>query len=43
MFKSAQEVKEYCQENEIKMIDFKVSDMTGRWHHLSQQLDLMKM
>lgn len=35
MFKSAQEVKEYCQENEIKIIDFKISDLTGRWHHLS--------
>lgn len=35
MFNNAQEVKEYCQENEIKIIDFKVSDLTGRWHHLS--------
>lgn len=35
MFKNVQEVKEYCQQNDIKMIDFKITDLIGRWHHLS--------
>ncbi len=35
MFKNVQEVKEYCQKNDIKIIDFKVTDLVGRWHHLS--------
>ncbi|MGB7605095.1 MAG: type I glutamate--ammonia ligase [Lutisporaceae bacterium] len=35
MFKNVQEVKEYCQKNDIKIIDFKVTDLIGRWHHLS--------
>lgn len=35
MFNSVQDVKDYCQENDIKIIDFKISDLAGRWHHLS--------
>jgi glutamine synthetase len=35
MFKSVQEVRHYCQENVIQIIDFKVADLSGRWHHLS--------
>lgn len=35
MFKSVEEVRAYCQENDVKIIDFKVADLSGRWHHLS--------
>ena len=35
MFKNVQEVLAFCEEKEIKMIDFKMIDIDGRWHHLS--------
>ncbi|WP_202711015.1 type I glutamate--ammonia ligase [Sporosalibacterium faouarense] len=35
MFKSINEVKSFCEKEEIKIIDFKIIDMSGRWHHLS--------
>lgn len=35
MFKTLAEVKEFCAENDIKIVDFKVTDLPGRWHHLS--------
>lgn len=35
MFKDYLEVKKYISENDIKIIDFKIIDMSGRWHHLS--------
>ena len=35
MFKNTEEVKKYCQDSGIKIIDFKLTDLTGRWHHLS--------
>ncbi|GAU78630.1 type I glutamate--ammonia ligase [Fusibacter sp. 3D3] len=35
MFKNYSEVKHYIEENEIKILDFKITDMFGRWHHLS--------
>ena len=34
MFKSYEEVMSYCTENGIKMIDFKMIDLNGRWRHL---------
>jgi len=35
MFKTYLEVKDYISENNIKIIDFKIVDMSGRWHHLT--------
>ena len=35
MFSSCEELKDYCQQNGIKMIDFKMIDLLGRWHHLT--------
>ncbi len=33
--KTVKEVQAYCQENNIKMIDFKMIDIEGKWRHLS--------
>ncbi len=35
MFKSVDEVRRYCEVNSVKIIDFKIADLNGRWHHLS--------
>ncbi|MGF7059196.1 type I glutamate--ammonia ligase [Brassicibacter mesophilus] len=35
MFSNIDEVKSFCQNENIKIIDFKVGDLSGRWHHLS--------
>ncbi len=35
MFKNIQDLKDYCVSNDIKVIDFKVIDLAGRWHHLT--------
>ncbi len=35
MFKDLSDFKAYCIDNEVKLIDFKVIDLAGRWHHLT--------
>ncbi|KRQ87355.1 Glutamine synthetase [Caloramator mitchellensis] len=35
MFKTYDDLKEFIQENEIKMIDFKIVTISGKWNHLS--------
>ncbi|KUO70552.1 MAG: glutamine synthetase [Clostridia bacterium BRH_c25] len=35
MFENLTEAKEYCDSRGIKIVDFKITDLTGRWHHLS--------
>lgn len=35
MFKSFSGLQYYCKANAIKLIDFKIIDMAGRWHHLT--------
>lgn len=35
MFKTIKEMINYCKENKVEIIDFKVVDMKGRWHRLS--------
>lgn len=35
MFKSYNEVIEFCEKKKILMIDFKMIDLAGRWRHLS--------
>ncbi|MBR2521619.1 MAG: type I glutamate--ammonia ligase [bacterium] len=39
MFKTFEEAKKYCADNEIKQIDFKMVDLDGRWRHLSIPVD----
>lgn len=35
MFQSVDQVKAYCAKEGIRILDFKVTDLTGRWHHLA--------
>lgn len=35
MFENYNELEKYCEDLGIKMLDFKVIDLAGRWHHLS--------
>lgn len=35
MFKSLEEAQAYCKEAGIKMVDFKMIDLMGRWRHLT--------
>ncbi len=35
MFKNFEELMDFCFSKEIKMIDFKMIDLNGRWRHLS--------
>lgn len=35
MFNNLEEVRRFCDEKEIKMIDFKITDLLGRWRHLT--------
>jgi len=35
MFNSFKEAKAYCAQNNIKMIDFKMVDLDGRWRHIT--------
>ena len=39
MFNTYNELKDFCSTNAIALIDFKVIDMTGRWHHLTIPVD----
>lgn len=38
MFKTVEEVHSYCDKHQIKMIDFKMIDLDGRWRHLTMPL-----
>ncbi|NLM21091.1 MAG: type I glutamate--ammonia ligase [Peptococcaceae bacterium] len=35
MFSTLEQLKQFCQEKQIKMIDFKMIDLFGRWRHLT--------
>jgi len=35
MFQNLQQTKDFCRENDIKMIDFMMIDLDGRWRHLT--------
>lgn len=39
MFSSVEQVKQYCIDNQVKMIDFKMIDITGRWRHLTTPVE----
>ena len=33
-----QEIKKLCEEKQIRMIDFKMTDIDGRWRHITIQV-----
>ena len=35
MFNNHLEVLDYCKQNGIEFVDFKLLDLAGRWHHLT--------
>jgi glutamine synthetase len=35
LFNNISQAKEFCEKEGIKIIDFKLIDLAGRWHHLS--------
>ena len=35
MFNNLEQAKQFCEENDIKIIDFMMVDLDGRWRHLS--------
>ena len=35
MFKSVKEVQEFIKKNDVRYVDFKMSDLKGHWRHLS--------
>ena len=35
MFQSLQQAQEFCREKDIKMVDFMMVDLDGRWRHLT--------
>lgn len=39
MFESLQQAKQYCAENAIKMVDFMMIDLDGRWRHLTMPVE----
>lgn len=39
MFDSLKQAKQFCAENEIKMVDFMMVDLDGRWRHLTMPVD----
>ena len=39
MFNTYEELRKFCQEQDIRMIDFKMIDLLGRWRHLTIPAD----
>ena len=39
MLSNFEEAKNFIQDNDIKMIDFRMIDLNGRWHHLTIPAD----
>ena len=35
MFKNIEEAKKFIEENNIEMVDFKMTDIDGRWRHIT--------
>ncbi len=42
LFRTYEEVMDYCQANGILMIDFKIIDLNGRWRHLTVPIGRFK-
>lgn len=41
MAQSVRDILALCQERSVEMIDFKVVDLVGRWHHLTMPVSLL--
>ncbi|MCR5615507.1 MAG: type I glutamate--ammonia ligase [Saccharofermentans sp.] len=39
MFKTFEEAKYFIKDNDVKMVDFRMIDINGRWHHLTIPAD----
>jgi len=39
MFDDLKQAKQFCTKNEIKMVDFMMVDLDGRWRHLTMPVD----
>lgn len=39
MFDNLQQTKEFCEKNDITMVDFMMIDLEGRWRHLTMPVD----
>ena len=39
MFVNMKQIKQFCEENAIKMVDFMMIDLDGRWRHLTMPVD----
>ena len=39
MFKTVHEAKKFCKDNDISMLDFKMTDLDGRWRHVTLPVD----
>lgn len=39
MFSNLEEVKSFCKQEGIEIIDFKIIDLAGRWHHLAMPVE----
>lgn len=39
MFKTLDETRAFCKKNDIRMVDFLMVDLNGRWRHLTMPLD----
>lgn len=39
MFDNLEQAKHYCKQHEIKMVDFMMIDIDGRWRHLTMPID----
>ncbi|MBQ4346788.1 MAG: type I glutamate--ammonia ligase [Oscillospiraceae bacterium] len=35
MFKTFEEAKQYCADHQVRMLDFKMVDLDGRWRHIA--------
>ena len=35
LFKTIEQAKEFILDNEIEMVDFKMTDIDGRWRHIT--------
>ena len=33
--KTSEDVRKLCEEKQIRMIDFKMTDLNGRWRHVT--------
>ncbi|NLW79011.1 MAG: type I glutamate--ammonia ligase [Ruminococcaceae bacterium] len=39
MFDNLKQAKQFCEDNSIKMVDFMMIDLDGRWRHLTMPVD----